>query len=81
MSNELPDDAFDGIKWEMQKPNKELLSNKETTKFLNTSQNALDKIRKKGELPFHIHGGMYFYLRSDCVDWILKNQPGRLTKK
>jgi len=81
MSTELPPDAFDGIKWEMTKPSDKVLSNKEATKFLKISQRELDKIRKKKEIPFYIHKGCYFYSKADCVDWIRKNQPGRLTKK
>ncbi len=34
MGGLLPDDAFDGIHWEMVKPSDKVLSNKEAIKFL-----------------------------------------------
>lgn len=80
MSNELPENAFKGIHWEMVKPNEQLLSQKEARDFLKIPQHRLDKIRKKKELPHYVHKGCYFYLKADCVDWINKNQPERLKK-
>ena len=80
MSNIFPDKALEGIHWEMVKPNDEVLNQREARSLLKISQNALDKIRKKKEIPFQISKGCYFYLKADCIDWILKNQPERLKK-
>lgn len=81
MSNEILDDDFDGMHWEFVNHNKNVLTNKEAVKFLQISQDELNKIRENRELGFKIHGGMYFYKKADCVNWIRKNQPERLTKK
>jgi hypothetical protein len=62
----------------MVKPNDEVLSQREARSLLKISQGALDKIKKKKEIPYQMSQGCYFYLKADCVDWILKNQPERL---
>jgi hypothetical protein len=80
MSNRFPTTALDGIHWEMVKPNNDVLNQKEARALLKISQSELDKIRKKKEIPYRIYQGCYFYLKADCIDWILKKQPKRLKK-
>ena len=80
MDNPLPDGALDGIHWKMVKPNDNVLSNKEARQFLKISQSQLDKLRKNKKIPSYLEKGCYFFLKADCVDWILKNQPDRLTE-
>ena len=81
MNDELPDDPFKKIKWKLHIPDKDILSNKEAAEFLKISLPELTKIRNRGEIPFHIHGGMYFYKSVDCAQWIKENQPERIIRK
>jgi hypothetical protein len=80
MGNVLPDKAFTGIRWEMVKPNDDVLNQREARALLKISQLELDKIRKRKEIPYYINKGCYFYLKADCIDWILKKQPKRFKK-
>ena len=67
MSNVFPDKALNDIHWEMVKPSDEVLNQREARSLLKISQNALDKIKKKKEIPFKISKGCYFYLKADCI--------------
>jgi hypothetical protein len=80
MSNVLPDKAFTGIRWEMVKPNDDLLNQREARALLKISQHELNQIRKRKEIPHHVFKGCYFYLKADCMDWMLKKQPKRFKK-
>lgn len=80
MNDELSRKSVKGIRWEIVKPSEEILTQREALKFLKVSSTKIVSLRKKNEIPFQIHKGCYFYQKADCVDWIRKNQPGRLTE-
>jgi len=80
MSNEIPKKDLIGIRWKMVIPSEKILSQKKASEFLQISEYQLIKLRKKKEIPSYLEKGCYFYSKADCVDWINKNQPGRLKK-
>lgn len=80
MSDILSDKAFNGIHWELVKPNENILTQTEAIKLLKVSPKEIVRLRKKNEIPYKIHRGCYFYQKTDCIDWILKNQTRRLKK-